>query len=173
MFVKLLIKQAMVLGLMLSLVSSVSGWDHPIMFLDGFEGWLGGEGVTSVADENGALTIAATELCGNVYDGDGGPLGAGSYLVTCDVVVPQGQILTINPGAQVYFRLGFKIIANGTLFANGNPDEPVYLASELTFHRGMKLTARLQLQNGGELKPGPRTKNEEVNVRFISKQNAN
>jgi hypothetical protein len=159
MFVKLLTKQAMFIGLMLSLVSSVSGGGCPIMFLDGFEGSLGGGGGTSAADENGTLTTASIQLCGDVYDdGGGGPLGAGTYLVTCDVVVPQGQTLTIQAGARIYFRSGFRIIASGTLFADADSIGPIYLVSNVAPYRGVKLTAQLRMQNGGELKPGSQKK---------------
>lgn len=94
-------------------------------------------------------------LCGPVYDGNGGPLASGvSYLITCDVEVPSGQTLTIQPGAEVFFNSGFKIIANGTLNANGALANPIKLFSKNSPHRGMKLMTSLVLQNGEEFKPG-------------------
>jgi hypothetical protein len=95
-------------------------------------------------------------LCGEVYDGNGGPLDPRYfYLVTCDVVVPQGAILTIEPGTEIYFGAGCKIIANGTLNASGERGNPSKLLSEGVPHRGTKLLGDYRLQNGGEFKPGP------------------
>jgi hypothetical protein len=94
-------------------------------------------------------------LCGSVYDGNGGPLtDRCPYLVSCSVIVPEGETLTIDPSAMIYFKSGLKIIANGTLNANGNLDKPIKLFSENAPHHGMKLMTGLRLQNGGEFKPG-------------------
>jgi hypothetical protein len=105
--------------------------------------------------------VARTQLHGEVYDRHGGPLVGGiPYLIIGNVVVPEGKTLTIEAGTEAYFGSGFKIVANGTLFANGNSDKPIYLVSKDTPYRGVKLTAQLQLKNGGELKPGPQTRKE-------------
>lgn len=95
-------------------------------------------------------------LCGNIFDGNGGPLtNKCPYLVTCNVVVPENDTLTIQAGAKVYFESGYKITAIGTLNANGDSDNPIYLISEDDPHRGIKLMEDLVLKNGGEFKPGP------------------
>lgn len=96
-------------------------------------------------------------LCGSVYDGNGGPLtDRCPYLVTCHVTVPEGKILTIQPGAQIYFKSGRKITAYGTLYANGNLDDHIYLIlfQALPERNGINLNCGLRLQNGGELKLG-------------------
>lgn len=101
-------------------------------------------------------------LCGSVYDGNGGPLtDRCPYLVTCDVTVPEGAILTILPGAQIYFKSGRKITAYGTLHANGNLDDPIYLIlfQAVPERNGINLNSGLRLQNGGELKLGIEGKN--------------
>jgi hypothetical protein len=108
-------------------------------------------------DNAGNWSNAAAHLgpfyIGCIYNGNGGPLTAGFYTVTDIVTVPQGKTLTIKPGAKIYFNPGCKIIANGTLEANGTQDNPIcfYLAGEEKPR--MKLYHQLQLRNGGELKP--------------------
>jgi len=109
----------------------------------------------------GAFT---TTLSGNVYDGNGGPLGSYSrYRITGNVTVPAGQTLTAYPGTSVLFENGTKITAMGTgsnegFTVNATPEEPVCFMSlaqdpqsEHVIH-GMKVSGRLRLQNGGEIK---------------------
>jgi hypothetical protein len=108
------------------------------------------------ADDMAGISYIYPVLCGTVYDGFGGPLtSAHPYLVTCDVEVPTGRTLTIQPGTEVFFESGFKIISNGTINANGELNDPIYLVSNDTPHRGMKLMWDLVLKDGGEFKPGP------------------
>jgi hypothetical protein len=95
-------------------------------------------------------------ISGNISDENIGPLHAGIYyLVTTNITVPSGETLTIQPGATIYFKPGCKIIANGTLEANGTPGNPIefYLAGEEKPR--MKLYHQLRLTNGGYFTPAP------------------
>lgn len=104
-----------------------------------------------------------TALCGNVYNGNGGPLQSGSrYRITCNVTVPTGQKLTASPGAPVVFESGNKIAAmdaspsNG-LIVDGTTDQPVCFLSETVNPqdpgvRGVKVRGQMRLRNGGEIK---------------------
>lgn len=99
--------------------------------------------------------VPITGLYGEVYDGHGGPLTASGspYHVIGDVTVPEGETLTIQPGTQVDFDSGCKIIANGTLYANGNIVSPIYLIPAGDGHSTI-LYSVLRLKNGGYFKPG-------------------
>ena len=68
-----------------------------------------------------ASTAAAqTPLSGDVFDGQGGPLLAGTvYLATADLTVPAGQLLTVEPGAIVKFANGTSCEVLGDLIAAG------------------------------------------------------
>jgi hypothetical protein len=104
-----------------------------------------------------------TALCGNVYDGNGGPLQSSSrYRFNCNVTVPAGQKLTANPGAPVVFESGKKLTAmdaspsNG-LVVNGTMAQPVCLLSEnvnpqATGACGIRVTGQMRVRNGGAIK---------------------
>jgi len=104
-----------------------------------------------------------TALCGNVYDGNGGPLQSNSrYRLNCNVTVPAGQKLTANPGAPVAFESGKKITAidanpsNG-LVVNGTVAQPVCLLSENVNPQapgihGVRVRGQIRVRNGGEIK---------------------
>ena len=74
-----------------------------------------------------AFVIAAhqsqglTDLSGQreIYDGNGGPFIPGTYLLG-NAVVPEGQTLTIQPGAVVKFNWLGDITVSGTLNARGS-----------------------------------------------------
>jgi hypothetical protein len=95
-------------------------------------------------------------ICGEIYDGDGGPLTpdkSPSY-VDCDGLVPEGETLTIQEGVEIHFEPGYKIVANGVLEANGSASEPVKFSRATYFgpvHR-MNLKGQLVSKNGGEIK---------------------
>lgn len=94
-------------------------------------------------------------LCGSVCNGNKGPLtDRCPYLVTCNVEVPSGKTLTVQPGAQIYFESGRKITAHGTLNANGELNNPIYLVSVAVPDSGIMLKTSMVLKNGGELRPG-------------------
>jgi hypothetical protein len=104
-----------------------------------------------------------TVLCGNVYDGNGGPLQSGSrYRFNCNVTVPAGQKLTANPGAPVVFESEKKITAVDTsptngLIVNGTTAQPVHFLSETVYPQtpgfhGVRVRGQMRVRNGGEIK---------------------
>ncbi len=74
-----------------------------------------------------------TELDGEVYDGQGGPLTAGTYYTTGNpgFIVPEGQTLTIQAGVIIKIDTGGRhdIEIAGTLNINGTSSHPVYFTS--------------------------------------------
>jgi hypothetical protein len=101
-----------------------------------------------------------TILCGNAYDGNGGPL-ASNYYVSCDIVVPASQRLTAISPSLLQFDRGRKITAwdaspgNGFI-VNGSPTNPVRLftlsADPHATHRGIVVSSQLRLRQGGSIK---------------------
>ncbi len=51
------------------------------------------------------------------------------YWVTCDVVVPEGHTLTIQPGVELRFVEPFSFIVRGKLIAQGTPSRPIRFTS--------------------------------------------
>jgi hypothetical protein len=97
-----------------------------------------------------------TQLCGDVYDGRGGPLTAagGPYWVTCNVTVPAGQTLTIDPGVEIQFHQGTTITSNGTTTVDGGTDRVlVYSNNQGLEYPSIKVDAQMVVENGGELYP--------------------
>jgi predicted outer membrane repeat protein len=47
------------------------------------------------------------------------------YLILGDIIVPQGQTLTIEPGVQVVFQNAFRFFVEGTLVAEGTSENPI------------------------------------------------
>lgn len=69
---------------------------------------------------------AVNEICGTLT-GDTVLTEAGSpYIVTCDVIVPDGVTLAIEPGASILFLPGFSIISFGRLLAEGTAQQPIH-----------------------------------------------
>ena len=48
-----------------------------------------------------APSYSLTELNGDVYDGNGGPLTPGTYNIVQNITVPEGQTLTVQAGTVV------------------------------------------------------------------------
>jgi len=55
---------------------------------------------------------------------------SGTIIVEGDVIVPEGNSLTIDSGTEVKFAKGTKLIVDGSLYAEGQPDRPVNLTSQ-------------------------------------------
>ena len=98
---------------------------------------------------------AYTTLCGNVYNGNSGPLtvSGGPYWVTCNVIVPAGQTLTIEPGTEIQFEQGgLKITSFGTTSGNGETSRMViYSNNEAKKFPTATIDGLLTISNGGEL----------------------
>lgn len=93
-----------------------------------------------------------TQLCGNVYDGSGGPLttSGGPYWVTCTVTVPSGQTLTIQPGVEIQFKHDNKITVTGALNADGTTSR-IFMFSNASGNPSMKIDKQMKLMNGGQI----------------------
>ncbi len=81
----------------------------------------------------GGTAAAQTDISGDVYDGNGGPLLAGQiYHATSTVNVPAGETLTIQQGAIVKFYAGFyRLDVRGSLNVTGASGDPAYITSIL------------------------------------------
>ena len=64
-------------------------------------------------------TLADTSVCGPITTDTTWNLAGSPYVVTCDVDVTNGYILTIQSGVVVKFNTGTALIVNGTLISTG------------------------------------------------------
>lgn len=71
----------------------------------------------------GQPATAQTTVCGN--QSGTWSLAGSPYYVACDVNVPNGQVLTIEPGVVVEFFSGTSINVNGQLLAEGTREAPI------------------------------------------------
>jgi len=97
---------------------------------------------------------AYTQLCGNIYDGAGGPLTAngGPYWVTCNVAVPAGRTLTIQPGVEIQFNPGLRIKSYGYAKADGRSGRiTIYSNNHDINFPTATMYNELIILNGGEL----------------------
>ncbi|MCD4793812.1 MAG: T9SS type A sorting domain-containing protein [Bacteroidales bacterium] len=67
------------------------------------------------------VTLEAVGLSGNLF----GTLSAGTYTVTGDITVPEGQSLIIEPGTILLFKQNIKLTAEGELSANGTEADSI------------------------------------------------
>ncbi len=98
---------------------------------------------------------AYTQLCGDVYNGSGGPLtvSGGPYWLTCNVTVPAGQTLTINAGVEIQFDQGGRTIKSfGTTSGDGESSRiDIYSNNETNNFPSITVDGLLSVNNGGEL----------------------
>jgi hypothetical protein len=99
------------------------------------------------------VPVLTRSLCGSVYNGYKGPLSLNSrdHYIRCDITVPTGQALTIDPHVEVIFLNNSKVTSHGTLNANGNIGQ-VRLVSEEDNNKGIELTGQIRITNGGQIK---------------------
>jgi hypothetical protein len=93
-------------------------------------------------------------LCGNVYDGQVGPLeevNSRPYYLLCDIHVPGGQTLTFGYAISVGFLNNARIIADGTA---QTPSGWVWFVREMDHSVGMKVHhfGRMRMTNGGTIR---------------------
>jgi hypothetical protein len=94
------------------------------------------------------------QLCGNVYDGSGGPLtvGTGPYWAACNVTVPAGRVLSIEPGVEIQFNPGLKITSMGTTNADGSTQRiDLYSNNKVAQFPSAIVDGEMRIENGGEL----------------------
>lgn len=72
-----------------------------------------------------------TEVTGKVSDGNGGPwtVSGSPYIARGDVLVPEGETLTIHPGVEVRFDQGKGLNVDGILKAYGRRDALITFTS--------------------------------------------
>jgi spore coat protein CotH len=66
-------------------------------------------------------TVCGTLSANTTWNSAGSP-----YVATCDVRVPAGRTLTIQPGTMVFLYPGCSILTSGTLLAQGTQQQPIY-----------------------------------------------
>ena len=71
-----------------------------------------------------ATVLAQTSHCGTLSGNE--TWSAGVHVVTCDVVVPNGVVLTVSPGAIVKFKKTTDLIIHGKILALGVSSNPIY-----------------------------------------------
>jgi hypothetical protein len=97
---------------------------------------------------------AYTLLCGNVYDGAGGPLtvSGGPYWVTCDVTVPAGRTLTIQAGVAIQFHPGLRIKSDGYTIGDGSTGRiTIYSNNDNKNYPTAIVDSELVIKSGGVL----------------------
>lgn len=90
-------------------------------------------------------------LCHEVSDLNIGPLVPGkAYVVACDVEVPDGQTLTVNSGATVYFSENTRLTANGVFDVFGSVGNPVvFMSNDYQFRGRVIVKDRFTVRGGG------------------------
>lgn len=97
---------------------------------------------------------AYTQLCGTVYDGNGGPLTAGSgpYWLNCSVTVPEGRVLTIHDGVEIQFHMGRQLVSYGVTNADGSTATiTIYSNNEDQNFPTAAIDGEMVIQSGGAL----------------------
>lgn len=100
----------------------------PIRVYAKFRDTLGNEIPDAVS---ATVTVGeGTQVSGILASDTRWTLARSPYVVTGDVLVPDGRTLTIEPGVQVLFRGRFTLTIQGGLFARGTPEAPILLGSD-------------------------------------------
>lgn len=76
--------------------------------------------VTLTPSGGGPTTVAATNALNAHWTVAGSP-----YLVTGNLVVPRGSLLTVDPGVQIIFQGPYYLLVRGQLIAEGAPDAKI------------------------------------------------
>lgn len=99
------------------------------------------------------VPVVTRSLCGSVYNGFKGPLSLNSrdYYIRCDIAVPTGQTLTIDPHVDLAFLNNSKVTSHGTLNANGTTGQ-IRFVSEEDSNKGIEFTGQIRITNGGQIK---------------------
>lgn len=99
------------------------------------------------------VPVVTRSLCGSVYNGSKGPLSLNGrdYYVRCDIAVPAGQALTIDPHVDLVFLNDSKVTSYGTLNANGTTGQ-IRFVSEEDSNKGIEFTGQIRITNGGQVK---------------------
>ena len=66
-----------------------------------------------------------SSVCGTISTNTTWGSWADPYTITCNVVVAQGAILTIQPGTEIRFNSATGLTVNGTLLASGTSGSPI------------------------------------------------
>ncbi len=93
---------------------------------------VNGAGVVdpSPSSANWSSAEGRHDLCGAIsHDTAIGPDYAGVYVITCEVEVPEGKTLVIEPGAIVKAEDGTSLSVHGTLNAIGTAAQPITFTS--------------------------------------------
>ena len=93
-------------------------------------------------------------LCGEIYDGAGGPLtlAGGPYWVTCNITVPTGQTLTIQAGTEIQFEPGLRITSNGLVTGDGSTNTIwIYSNNAVMGFPTATISNTFQIDGGGQL----------------------
>lgn len=75
------------------------------------------------------LAQESSSVCGMLSGTHIWSAADGPYTVSCNVTVPEGSELTVEPGTVVKFNNNTRLNVYGTLIVNGTDIEPVYMTS--------------------------------------------
>ncbi len=99
------------------------------------------------------VPVVTRSLCDTLYDATVNPLTFSSrdYYIRCDVIVPEGEELTVDHSVELAFMFGSAVIAGGSLIADG-AEGPILFLSDKKRYRGIEITGRLRMTNGGTVR---------------------
>jgi hypothetical protein len=95
------------------------------------------------------------QLCGDVYDGHGGPLFPGPpYQITCDIVVPYDHMLTAHPGVILRINPNMVLTTQGVFTLSATGADPANIYWEDSLYQLKLKRGTLRFSNNVSLK-GP------------------